>query len=60
MNLQILVATNGIAAVKCIDSMRKMLQLAFGNDRIIKFICMTTEQEVQSQAGKRIVVLLSL
>lgn len=22
----------------------------FGNDRIIKFICMTTEQEVQSKA----------
>uniref|UniRef100_A0AC35F529 Uncharacterized protein n=1 Tax=Panagrolaimus sp. PS1159 TaxID=55785 RepID=A0AC35F529_9BILA len=52
-NIQkILIATNGIAAVKCITSMRKILQQTFQNDRIIKFICLTTEQEVASQAGK--------
>uniref|UniRef100_A0A914YFM0 Uncharacterized protein n=1 Tax=Panagrolaimus superbus TaxID=310955 RepID=A0A914YFM0_9BILA len=50
-NIQkILIATNGIAAVKCISSMRKILQQTFQNDRIIKFICLTTEQEVASQA----------
>jgi biotin carboxylase/acetyl-CoA carboxylase carboxyltransferase component/biotin carboxyl carrier protein len=50
-NIQkILIATNGIAAVKCITSMRKILQQTFQNDRIIKFICLTTEQEVASQA----------
>lgn len=51
-NIQkILVATNGIAALKCITSMRKVLQQTFQNDRIVKFICLTTEQEVASQAG---------
>ena len=50
--LQVLVATNGIAAVKCILSMRKLLMQVFQQDRIIKFVCMTTEQEVQSKAGK--------
>ena len=49
---KVLIATNGIAAVKCITSMRKMLQQIFQNDKIVKFICLTTEQEVQSQAGK--------
>ncbi|KAI6229369.1 hypothetical protein M3Y95_00523900 [Aphelenchoides besseyi] len=48
---KVLVATNGIAAVKCIISMRKLLSQVFhGQDRIIKFVCMTTEQEVQSKA----------
>ncbi|KAL3102143.1 hypothetical protein niasHS_003552 [Heterodera schachtii] len=47
---KILVATNGIAAVKCILSMRKLLMQLFRDDRIIKFICLTTEQEIQSKA----------
>uniref|UniRef100_A0A915CZQ3 biotin carboxylase n=1 Tax=Ditylenchus dipsaci TaxID=166011 RepID=A0A915CZQ3_9BILA len=47
---KILVATNGIAAVKCILSMRKLLMQLFKEDRIIKFICLTTEQEIQSKA----------
>ncbi|KAI1717267.1 carboxyl transferase domain-containing protein [Ditylenchus destructor] len=47
---KILVATNGIAAVKCILSMRKLLMQLFKDDRIIKFICLTTEQEIQSKA----------
>uniref|UniRef100_A0A914I9B7 Acetyl-CoA carboxylase n=1 Tax=Globodera rostochiensis TaxID=31243 RepID=A0A914I9B7_GLORO len=47
---RILVATNGIAAVKCILSMRKLLMQLFRDDRIIKFICLTTEQEIQSKA----------
>ncbi|VDO58578.1 unnamed protein product [Haemonchus placei] len=48
-----LVATNGIAAVRCILSIRKLLMQLFRNDRIIKFICLTTEQEIRSNAGKR-------
>nr|CAD2161778.1 unnamed protein product [Meloidogyne enterolobii] len=47
---KILVATNGIAAVKCILSMRKLLMQLFRNDRIIRFVCLTTEQEIQSKA----------
>ncbi|KIH68854.1 Carbamoyl-phosphate synthase L chain, ATP binding domain protein [Ancylostoma duodenale] len=45
-----LVATNGIAAVRCILSIRKLLMQLFRNDRIIKFICLTTEQEIRSNA----------
>uniref|UniRef100_A0AC35U7F3 Acetyl-CoA carboxylase n=1 Tax=Rhabditophanes sp. KR3021 TaxID=114890 RepID=A0AC35U7F3_9BILA len=47
---KILVATNGIAAVKCILSIRKFLMQFFKNDRIVKFVCMTTNQEIESHA----------
>uniref|UniRef100_A0A1I7ZJC0 Acetyl-CoA carboxylase n=1 Tax=Steinernema glaseri TaxID=37863 RepID=A0A1I7ZJC0_9BILA len=47
---KILVATNGIAALKCILYTRKFVQDKFGNDRLIKFISLTTEQEIQSNA----------
>uniref|UniRef100_A0A7E4WC75 Acetyl-CoA carboxylase n=2 Tax=Panagrellus redivivus TaxID=6233 RepID=A0A7E4WC75_PANRE len=47
---KVLVATNGIAAVKCILSIRKSLMQLFKDDRIIKFVCLTTEQEIQSKA----------
>ncbi|KAI6219616.1 hypothetical protein M3Y99_01645200 [Aphelenchoides fujianensis] len=49
---KVLVATNGIAAVKCIISMRKLLSQVFhGQDRIIKFICMTTEPRSPVQSS---------
>uniref|UniRef100_A0AC35UAX5 Acetyl-CoA carboxylase n=1 Tax=Rhabditophanes sp. KR3021 TaxID=114890 RepID=A0AC35UAX5_9BILA len=47
---KVLVATNGIAAVKCILSIRKLLMQLFKEDRIIKFICLTTSQEIESHA----------
>ncbi|CEF66294.1 Carboxyl transferase domain and Biotin/lipoyl attachment domain and Carbamoyl-phosphate synthetase large subunit-like, ATP-binding domain and Carbamoyl-phosphate synthase, large subunit, N-terminal domain and Biotin carboxylase, C-terminal domain and Single hybrid motif domain and Rudiment single hybrid motif domain and ATP-grasp fold domain and Acetyl-coenzyme A carboxyltransferase, N-terminal domain and Acetyl-coenzyme A carboxyltransferase, C-terminal domain and Biotin carboxylation domain and Acetyl-Co len=47
---KILIATNGIAAVKCILSIRKLLMQLFKDDHIIKFVCLTTEQEIQSNA----------
>uniref|UniRef100_A0A7E4VD69 Acetyl-CoA carboxylase n=1 Tax=Panagrellus redivivus TaxID=6233 RepID=A0A7E4VD69_PANRE len=47
---KVLIATNGIAAVKCITSMRKLLMQVFKDDHIVKFICLTTEQEVAAQA----------
>ncbi|CAI4232601.1 unnamed protein product [Auanema sp. JU1783] len=47
---KILVSTNGIAAVKCIWSMRSFLMQHFRQDHIIKFICLTTEQEIASNA----------
>ena len=49
---KVLIATNGIAAVKCITSIRRLLMQVFKDDRIVKFICLTTQQEVESQAGK--------
>ncbi|CAD6185016.1 unnamed protein product [Caenorhabditis auriculariae] len=47
---RILVATNGIAAVRCILSIRRLLMRLFRNDKMIKFICLTTEHEIQSNA----------
>ncbi|GMR60829.1 hypothetical protein PMAYCL1PPCAC_31024 [Pristionchus mayeri] len=47
---QVLVATNGIAAVRCMLSIRRVLQHMFNNDREVKFICITTEQEILSNA----------
>ncbi|CAJ0566604.1 unnamed protein product, partial [Mesorhabditis spiculigera] len=47
---KILVATNGIAAVKCMQAMRKQMQQLFNNDHIVSFICMTTEHEIRSNA----------
>lgn len=32
----------------------------FRDDRIIKFICLTTEQEIQSKAGNVIIVILMI
>lgn len=36
---------------------RELLMQLFGDDRIIEFICLTTEQEVQSKAGKVTVLI---
>ncbi|GMT07393.1 hypothetical protein PENTCL1PPCAC_29567 [Pristionchus entomophagus] len=47
---KVLVATNGIAAVRCMLSIRRVLQHMFNYDREIKFICITTEQEILSNA----------
>ncbi|CAD5217041.1 unnamed protein product [Bursaphelenchus okinawaensis] len=47
---KILVATNGIAAVKCLVSIRKRMMNLFKDDHIIRLICMTTDQEIASQA----------
>ncbi|GMT36213.1 hypothetical protein PFISCL1PPCAC_27510 [Pristionchus fissidentatus] len=47
---RVLVATNGIAAVRCMLSIRRVLQHMFNNDRAVKFICITTEQEILSNA----------
>lgn len=47
---KMLVATNGIAAVRCILSIRRLLMQLFRNDKMIKFICLTTQHEVESNA----------
>jgi len=43
-----LVATNGIAAVNFIKSIRQFLMQHFGNEKILNFVCLTTEHEIQS------------
>ncbi|PAV62751.1 hypothetical protein WR25_22977 [Diploscapter pachys] len=47
---RVLVATNGIAAVRCILSIRKLLMQLFRDDKMIKFICLTTQHEIASNA----------
>ena len=42
-----LIANNGIAAVKCMRSMRRWAYDLFGNDRAIKFIVMVTPEDLK-------------
>ncbi|CAK5122598.1 unnamed protein product [Meloidogyne enterolobii] len=46
---KILVAANGIAAVKFMDSLKKFLMQHFGNEKLINFVCLTTDQEIPSE-----------
>lgn len=50
--MQLLIANNGMAAFKCVMSIRRWAQETFKDDRRIKFINLTTEQEVASNPGK--------
>lgn len=47
---KILIANNGIAAVKCIRSIRRWAYEVFGNERAIKFIVMVTPEDLQANA----------
>lgn len=47
---RVLVANNGIAAVKAIRSMRKWAFETFGNERQIQFIAMATPEDLQAGA----------
>ena len=46
-SLQVLIANNGIAAVKCMRSMRGWAYDLFGNDRAIKFVVMVTPEDLK-------------
>jgi hypothetical protein len=43
----ILIANNGIAAVKCIRSTRKWAYATFGNERAIQFVVMATPEDLK-------------
>ncbi|KAK6110203.1 Carboxyl transferase domain family protein [Brugia pahangi] len=45
---QLLIANNGMAAFKCVMSIRRWAQETFKDDRLFKFINLTTEQEISS------------
>jgi biotin carboxylase len=45
-----LIANNGIAAVKCIRSIRRWAYEVFKNDRAIKFVAMVTPEDLQANA----------
>lgn len=47
---KVLVANNGIAAVKCIRSMRQWAYDMFGNEKVIKFFAMVTPEDIKANA----------
>ena len=47
---KLLIANNGIAAVKAIRSIRKWAYETFENDRIISFVAMATPEDLAANA----------
>ena len=47
---RILIANNGIAAVKCIRSIRQWAYQTFGNERIVEFVVMATPEDLRANA----------
>eukprot|EP00047_Mylnosiga_fluctuans_P011844 m.23124 g.23124 ORF g.23124 m.23124 type:complete len:2267 (+) comp3852_c0_seq1:80-6880(+) len=47
---KILIANNGIAAVKCIRSVRRWAYQQFGNERAIEFVVMVTPEDMKANA----------
>jgi len=47
---RVLICNNGIAAVKCMRSIRRWSYEVFGNDRAIEFVCMVTPEDMQANA----------
>lgn len=45
--LQVLIANNGIAAVKCMRSIRRWAYELFGNDKAIRFVAMVTPEDLR-------------
>ena len=45
---RILIANNGIAAVKCIRSLRRWAYAELGLDDALTFICMATPEDIQA------------
>lgn len=50
MEQQVLIANNGIAAVKEIRSVRKWAYETFGDERAIQFTVMATPEDLQANA----------
>lgn len=49
---QVLIANNGIAAVKCMRSIRRWSYEMFRNERAIRFVVMVTPEDLKANAGK--------
>lgn len=49
--LQVLIANNGIAAVKCMRSIRRWAYEMFRNERAIRFVVMVTPEDLKANAG---------
>lgn len=48
---QVLIANNGIAAVKCMRSVRRWAYEMFRNERAIRFVVMVTPEDLKANAG---------
>lgn len=44
---KVLIANNGIAAVKCMRSVRRWAYELFGNDKAIRFVAMVTPEDLR-------------
>ena len=44
---KVLIANNGVAAVKCIRSIRRWAYEVFGNDKAISFVVMATPEDLR-------------
>jgi acetyl-CoA carboxylase/biotin carboxylase 1 len=49
--LKILIANNGIAAVKCMRSIRRWSYEMFRQEHAIKFVAMVTPEDMKANAG---------
>lgn len=47
--LQILIANNGIAAVKCMRSIRRWSYEMFKNERAVRFVVMVTPEDLKGE-----------
>ncbi|EQC39628.1 acetyl-CoA carboxylase [Saprolegnia diclina VS20] len=47
---KMLIANNGISAVKCIRSVRKWAYETFGNERMVQFVVMATPEDLRANA----------
>lgn len=50
--VQVLIANNGIAAVKCMRSIRRWAYEMFRNERAIRFVVMVTPEDLKANAGE--------
>lgn len=50
INLQVLIANNGIAAVKCMRSVRRWSYEMFQNERAVRFVVMVTPEDLKANA----------
>lgn len=50
--VQVLIANNGIAAVKCMRSVRRWSYEMFRNERTIRFVVMVTPEDLKANAGQ--------
>ena len=55
--LQVLIANNGIAAVKCMRSIRRWSYEMFRNERAVRFVVMVTPEDLKGTPFSVIVVV---